>query len=1174
MKKINSLIKKLALASLLLFAGATVFAQGQIELTPNSRGVQISESSFEGFQSTFSFDKIEGTAMKTEKGEFSVITMGKTINAGELGAPSLPIARELIAVPFGATPVVKVVSYSTQDYNLSDYGINKVYPQQPSYSKSTKVEDMVFQYNEKAYQTRALTNAPEVIFEVLGTMRGIQLGALQIEPVSYNPANNTLRVYNDIQVEVTFENADLALTEQTLVNTYSPYFDVIYKQLFNSRAIEDVYDDHPDIFSSPVRMLVIANRMFEDAMQPWLEWKTKKGFYLTVKYTDELSNATATGITQYVTEQYNTDTPPTFVIVFGDEEQVVPSKDSGVDSGRVTDLYYSSVDGDYFPDIYHSRMCCETVAEMEALIHKILQYEQYTMPDPSYLDNVLLIAGVDGYWNPIVGQPTIEYASHYYFNEEHGYENVYKYLNSYSGCYNNLSTGVGFANYTAHGSETSWADPSFTVSNANNLTNTDKYFWAMGNCCNAADWGYGSVCLGEAMIRGNQKGAWSYIGSCPVSYWWEDYYFGVGATNVTNRMPLYEETSMGNYDAHFMEDTYNPIAAVPFAGNLAVAYSHDNNYEGSATTRYYFEAYHVLGDASVMPYRSMPSDNDVSHLPTLPIGMDFFTVAAAPGSYVGISKDGVLYGAGMVGDSGSEDIEMTPITSGGDVTIVVTHPNRIPYVETIPAAAMDGAYLSVAEYTPSQIAVNEETTLSLSVKNVGADATTSGGTITLSCEEDFVTFTDAEGSFSAIAVDGVVELENEFKLNVEEGVANGTKFNVFYTITSGSDSWEGRFSMEVIAPKMEFKDFSWAGMYEAGETYTVVAKFENRGAYKATNAKVVASSTSQYLTIAEDTFEFGTIDPNGVGIFSFDVTVGESCPTTEVLEINFELTADNGVTAEGVGYLRNTCLVDFVMQDSYGDGWNGSTLVLTFDNGDPSVSLAFDGGEEKIHTLEIGTGIKTTVSFSANGNYWTYECSYLIKYHEGDEIYNSNGEPNEGYNTDFVVSCAGEGGATLNPVQDLEAQVELNQVTLTWDAPRAFSNYAIERNGVQVAETEETTFVDSELADGTYTYSVTAVYEEGASMPVSVTVIVGDDNVMENESLMFVVYPNPANDVININSNASEYEYQLINALGQVVVSGQSSGKHQLDITNINKGVYFLKVIANGETSINKVLVQ
>lgn len=706
----KSILKKMALACLALFFGTQVFAQGRIELNPSSRGVRISESDFKGFDSTFSFSSIESTATKAESEDFSIISIARTVNHGELGAPALPIARELIAVPFGATPVVKVVNYSTTDYNLSDFGIEKIYPQQPSYSKSTKEEDMVFHYDESAYQAaRVFNNAPEVSVNVLGTMRGVQIGALQIEPVEYNPANNTVRVYNDIELEVVFENADIALTEETLIKTYSPYFDVIYKQLFNERAINNVYDDHPDLYKAPVRMLVVANRMFENVMQPWLEWKTQKGFYLDVKYTDELGAATADNIQAYVKEQYEAKAP-SFLVIFGDKDQVAPSMNSGQETGHVTDLYYATFDGDEFPDLYHSRMSCETVVQMEALINKTLQMEQYTMPDPSYLKNVLMIAGVDDEFNPLVGQPSIEYATHYYYNKEHGFDNVYKYLSTYTGCYGHLNTGVCFANYTAHGSETSWLDPSFSVSDVNALTNVDKYFWTMGNCCLSADWGYSSTSFGEAMIRADRKGAWGYIGSCPVTYWFEDYYFGVGATTHTGSMPTMEQTTMGGYDAFWMENTYNTLASVPFSGNLAVAYAHaDGSYGFAVNTRYYFEAYHTLGDGSVMPYKAQPTENNVTHLPTLPVGMDHFTVSAAPGSYVGISQSGKLYGAGMIGETGTADIPLEPITSGGDVTIVVTHPKHIPYVSKIgsPADVDENAETKVNVY-PNPVNADSE----------------------------------------------------------------------------------------------------------------------------------------------------------------------------------------------------------------------------------------------------------------------------------------------------------------------------------------------------------------------------------------------------------------------------------------------------------------------------------
>ena len=78
-------------------------------------------------------------------------------------------------------------------------------------------------------------------------MRGIQVGQMTVEPVSYDPVNNKIRVFNDIEVEVSFDGADARTTEDMLVKTYSPYFTGVYDLLFNGRAVRGVYEDHPDL---------------------------------------------------------------------------------------------------------------------------------------------------------------------------------------------------------------------------------------------------------------------------------------------------------------------------------------------------------------------------------------------------------------------------------------------------------------------------------------------------------------------------------------------------------------------------------------------------------------------------------------------------------------------------------------------------------------------------------------------------------------------------------------------------------------------------------------------------------------------------------------------------------------------------------------------------------------
>ena len=1180
MKKLQ--LKKLAMALVVVMFGFQSFAQGRIDLA--SKGVSSKEAenvTMSGFTASFSYNSIESEMVSTERGDFSIITMGNSVPAGNIGEPQVPVTRRLIAVPFGATPVVTVKNYTVNEYSLADYGIERLYPMQPSQSKSEK--ENKFEYNEAAYAAKGFNeDLPLAMVTVMGTMRGVQVGALQLNAVRYNAATNTVRVYNDIEVEVTFEDADLALTEQTLVNTYSPYFRTVYASLFNNRAIMDVYDDHPDLWAVPVKILVVANRMFEASMQPWLEWKTEKGFYLDVNYTDEIGTS-ASAIKTFITNKYEEGVAagqaPTFIIIFGDKDQV-PASQTGSASHCVTDLYYYAVAGgptDYFGDMYHSRFTAETVAEMDVMIGKTLMYEQYTMPDPSYLSNVLLIAGWDSSWNPKDGKPTIQYANYYYYNEAHGFNEINLFLEQpYNQPYASLNTGVGFVNYTAHGGNTSWSDPYFSNSDINALTNQDKYFWAMGNCCQAADWGISGKCFGETFVTAPNKGAFAYIGSCPSSYWYEDYYFAVGATNTFYAMPTYEESSMGCYDSQFRDD-FNSISSVPFVGNLAVAYSHANGYQGSVSDQYYWESYHVLGDGSVCAYHVNPIENDVTHLPTLPINMDFYTVSAEPGSYVGITKDGVICGAGEIGETGTADIPITPVTSGGDVKIVVSHPQRQPYVAVVPAVAMTGPYISVNAYTPGTVPCNMEQTMSITFKNVGADATSGTTNVVISSENENITIIDAEGSFGVLAADETVTLEDEFSYILAEGLADNTKIQIDVTATCGDEVWTGKANITVSSPVITYTGAMWEGTYEPGNTYSVMANFHNQGHYQATNAVVTATSTSSYVTIEEAEYNVGTIAVDGDGMAIFNVAISSACPTTEALPIEFVLTADNGYSASGEMVMKNSCVVIFDLVDSYGDGWNGNQLTVAFSDGTPQQNLTIgSGGSSATYEIEINANVHVTLGW-ISGSY-TYECSFTVSYEDGTVITSeeggySNPIPSD-YHFEFDVNCAGD-PVNVDPVQNLVAAVEYNTVTLTWDAPATGSpiDYIVIRDGVELDRVTTKTYVDENLAwETTYTYNIIAEYTNGTSMPVSVQATTGEDGIGEN-AMTFGVYPNPANDVLNIVTTADSFEYQLINSVGQVVMSGKANGNETINVSELN-GIYFMRIIADGNMIIKKVTIK
>ena len=70
------------------------------------------------------------------------------------------------------------------------------------------------------------------------------------------------------------------------------------------------------------------------------------------------------------------------------------------------------------------------------------------------------------------------------------------------------------------------------------------------------------------------------------------------------------------------------------------------------------------------------------------------------------------------------------------------------------------------------------------------------------------------------------------------------------------------------------------------------------------------------------------------------------------------------------------------------------------------------------------------------------------------------------------------------------------------------------------------------------------------------------------------VYPNPANNFINIESNVMEItEVALYDILGKKVLSQNKLVNNRLDISSLTKGVYFMKISAN-ENSITKKIIK
>lgn len=207
---------------------------------------------------------------------------------------------------------------------------------------------------------------------------------------------------------------------------------------------------------------------------------------------------------------------------------------------------------------------------------------------------------------------------------------------------------------------------------------------------------------------------------------------------------------------------------------------------------------------------------------------------------------------------------------------------------------------------------------------------------------------------------------------------------------------------------------------------------------------------------------------------------------------------------------------------------------------------------------------------------WYWKPSYFVV--DWDEVLFSLG-----------MAIYVEDGATVscNPVQNLQGigwAACLVSTELTWDAPEAGSTgtltgYNIYKDGTKVndALVAETAFVDYDVIRyETYAYYVEAVYSDGCTSacdPIEVKVDQGT-GVMENSNVKVKVYPNPAEDVVNVTAEGLQ-DITVIDMMGRIVSqTSVSQSATTIDLSNVPSGIYFLRVTTETGVALQRLEVK
>ncbi|MDZ4181628.1 MAG: C25 family cysteine peptidase, partial [Candidatus Cloacimonadaceae bacterium] len=907
---------------LLLMTAVLAAATGTIQLGTMPTSVEMTRSTQDGLSLRYSIEKLSYNEMQTPEGVFTDLYVDHYATTNKEGLPRLPLMRQLISVPVGATVIPVITAAQRKTISLADYGIHyPVFPRQESVSKSADMSTVPFVVNRDFYNGRTWTEELSVRVEDLGYMRGVRLFALDFVPVRYNPGSKEIEVIEYAEVTVSFVGADHLATAELRAKTYSPAFEGAF-----SYTVINHEPTRLSLNRYPMGYVIITPQSFVPALQPFIEWKTREGFNVILATTEQIG-ATTNGIITYMQGLWAGATPqnpaPSYLLIVGDVAQVPAN--NGATGSHPTDLNYVRLQGtDYMPELYYGRFSATTPAEVTNQVNKTLMHEQYTMPNDSYLSEVVMIAGVDSYWSTTHANGQINYGTNNYFNPAHGIQS-YTYLYPASGSsaaaiVQNVSQGVGYVNYTAHGSETSWADPSFTIANINSLQNANEYPVVVGNCCLTNKFNT-SICFGEAWLRAVNKGGVAYIGGTNNTYWDEDYWWGVGhKPPVVGTGSPFIAGRTGAYDAVF-HDHNEPFAdwagntgGMIVMGNLAVVQSN------STRINYYWEIYSVMGDPSLVPYMGIPAQNSAQISDTMFLGMGTMDIVATPYSYVAISMNNVLHGVGLADANGNLTLNFTPFTEPGTAQIVMTRSLRRPLIANIQVVPNVGPYVTVSPITVIDPNANgiaeagELISMGLTFTNVGiADANNLN--VTISSLNPHVTILNNSAAIANVPAGGTVNATNLFSVQISPMIPNQTSVSFDFVVSDGSNQWSSTRAITVNAPAVQVAqvtmiDGNANGYMEPGETVSITINLTNTGHMNADGGVMVLVANNAQVALDNYSLTIPSI-PIGTNIpltiiamLSSSLTTGTVVPigvaiTSGAQMINHSIMLPIGLIGEG-----------------------------------------------------------------------------------------------------------------------------------------------------------------------------------------------------------------------------------------------------------------------------------
>lgn len=466
------------------------------------------------------------------------------------GEPQLPQFSTNVSISNTGIPKIQITFDSYIEIQDVD-----VVPSKGNLKRNVNPNDIPSVFGE-VYQTNAFFPGNLATLSKPFISRDIRGVTVSVFPYQYNPVSKTLRVYQNLKVEITMDQT-IEGENEIQSSTASMFTKNCNRSLFLNGSGIEKYIPKEEVGD----LLIICPAEMDSIVRIFANWKNQKGISTKVVHTSE-TGLGVTNIKNYISNYYSLNGDFLYLLLVGDHEDI-PAYTYGEHNGEQlwSDSYYGQLAGnDFYPELFVGRFS-GSLSEVTTMVNRTIEYER-NPASGIWMENAIGLASEEGTGFGLNGLADWQHLRDMRSNLlATNYSNVYEFYDGSQGGNDEngnptasmviqaINDGVGLLNYAGHGDLNIYNTSSFSSIDILNLNNQGKYPWVISAACNHGSLAYGT-CISENWLRASKTneatGAIAACGSTILMSWAQPMKTQKEITAfITNADPLNQKKTIG-----------------------------------------------------------------------------------------------------------------------------------------------------------------------------------------------------------------------------------------------------------------------------------------------------------------------------------------------------------------------------------------------------------------------------------------------------------------------------------------------------------------------------------------------------------------------------------------------------------------------------------------------------